>query len=67
MSNRPNAASHWRAAAVMLRFAWSADPRQVLLAFGLFALEALALTLDRPVSKPYQLEPGHDWRLDPVV
>ena len=45
MSNRPNAASHWRAAAVMLRFAWTADPRQVLLAFGLFALEALVLTL----------------------
>ncbi len=45
MSNRPTAASHWQAAALMLRFAWSADPRQVLLAFGLFALEALALTL----------------------
>jgi ATP-binding cassette subfamily B protein len=29
----------------MLRFAWSADRRQALLAFGLFALEALALTL----------------------
>lgn len=45
MPNQPTAASHWRAAAVMLRFAWSADPRQALLAFGLFALEALALTL----------------------
>jgi len=45
MFNRPTRAGHWRAAAVMLRFAWSADPRQALLAFGLFALEALALTL----------------------
>lgn len=33
----------------------------------LYGPEALALTLDRPVSKPYQLEPGHDWRLDPVT
>lgn len=33
----------------------------------LYGPEALALTLDRPTSKPYQLEPGHDWRLDPVV
>lgn len=32
----------------------------------LYGPEALALTLDRPISKPYQLEPGHDWRLDPL-
>ena len=33
----------------------------------LYGPEALALTLDRPRSKPYQLEPGHDWRLDAAV
>lgn len=33
----------------------------------LYGPEALALTLDQPVSKPYQLEPGHDWRLDPLT
>jgi pimeloyl-ACP methyl ester carboxylesterase len=27
--------------------------------------EALALTIDRPVSKPYQLEPSHRWRIEP--
>lgn len=45
MHNRSTAAGHWRATAVMLRFAWQADPRQALLAFGLFALETVALTL----------------------
>ena len=45
MTNQPTPASHWRAAAVMLRFAWAADPREALLAFGLFALEALLLAL----------------------
>ena len=29
--------------------------------------EALALTIDRPVSKPYQLEPSHNWRIEPVT
>lgn len=43
--DRPAPASNWRAAAVMLGFAWQADPRQALLAFVLFALEALALAL----------------------
>lgn len=28
--------------------------------------EALALTIDRPRSKPYQLDPSHRWRIDPV-
>ena len=32
----------------------------------LYGPEALALTLDRPRSKPYQLDPGHDWRLEPL-
>lgn len=32
----------------------------------LYGPEALARTLDRPRSKPYQLEPGHRWRLEPV-
>lgn len=26
--------------------------------------EAIALTIDRPVSKPYQLEPTHRWRIE---
>ena len=43
--DQPTPASDWRAAAVMLGFAWQADPRQALLAFALFALEALALAL----------------------
>ena len=29
--------------------------------------EALALTIDRPTSKPYQLEPTHRWRIEPVA
>src|SRR3546814_19068806 len=29
--------------------------------------EALALTIDRPRSKPYQLEPAHDWRIEPTA
>lgn len=28
--------------------------------------EAIALTLDGPRDKPYQLEPGHDWRIDAI-
>jgi pimeloyl-ACP methyl ester carboxylesterase len=28
--------------------------------------EALALTIDRPRSKPYQLEPSHRWRIEPT-
>mgnify|MGYP007100960576 CR=1 FL=1 len=28
--------------------------------------EAIALTLDKPRSKPYQLVPGHTFRLDPL-
>lgn len=27
--------------------------------------DALALTIDRPRSKPYQLEPRHHWRIEP--
>ena len=42
---RPAAANRWRAATVMLGFAWQADSRQALLAFGLFALDALLLAL----------------------
>jgi pimeloyl-ACP methyl ester carboxylesterase len=30
----------------------------------LYGPEALALTLDRPRSKPYQLQAGHAWRLE---
>jgi pimeloyl-ACP methyl ester carboxylesterase len=29
--------------------------------------EALALTLDRPRSRPYELRAGHPWRLESVV
>lgn len=32
--------------------------------FDLYGPEALALTLDRPRSKPYELIPGHHWRVD---
>lgn len=32
---------------------------------ALYGPEALALTLDRPRSKPYQLHAGHAWRLEP--
>jgi len=28
--------------------------------------EALALTIDRPRSKPYQLDPTHRWRIEPT-
>lgn len=28
--------------------------------------EALALTIDRPRSKPYQLDPSHRWRIEPT-
>lgn len=28
--------------------------------------EALALTVDHPVSKPYQLDPSHQWRIEPA-
>ncbi|HEU5082160.1 MAG TPA: alpha/beta hydrolase [Acidimicrobiales bacterium] len=28
--------------------------------------EALALTVDRPRSKPYQLDPSHRWRIEPT-
>jgi len=28
--------------------------------------DALALTIDRPQSKPYQLEPRHQWRIEPT-
>jgi pimeloyl-ACP methyl ester carboxylesterase len=28
--------------------------------------EAIALTIDRPRSKPYQLEPTHRWRIEPT-
>lgn len=31
----------------------------------LYGPEALALTLDRPRSKPYELQAGHAWRLEP--
>lgn len=34
---------------------------------SLYGPEALALTLDRSRSKPYQLEPGHRWRLEPIT
>ena len=33
---------------------------------ALYGPEALALTLDRPRSKPYQLQAGHVWRLEPT-
>jgi pimeloyl-ACP methyl ester carboxylesterase len=29
--------------------------------------EAIALTIDRPTSKPYQLEPSHRWRIEPTA
>lgn len=29
--------------------------------------EALALTIDHPRSKPYQLEPSHSWRVEPLT
>jgi pimeloyl-ACP methyl ester carboxylesterase len=29
--------------------------------------DALALTIDRPQSKPYQLEPRHRWRIEPTA
>ncbi|MEZ4634735.1 MAG: ABC transporter ATP-binding protein [Caldilineaceae bacterium] len=45
MSKRSTSAGPWQAAAVMLRFAWAADRREAVLAFVLFALETLALTL----------------------
>lgn len=45
MADRPAAASRLRAAAVMLRVAWAADPWRTMLAFGLFTLEALAQAL----------------------
>lgn len=32
----------------------------------LYGPESLARTLDRPRSKPYQLDPGHDWRMVPL-
>lgn len=44
-SDQPTPAGYGRAAAVMLGFAWRADRGQALLAFGLFALEALTLAL----------------------
>jgi pimeloyl-ACP methyl ester carboxylesterase len=34
---------------------------------GCYGPEAIALTLDRPQSKPYQLEPGHRWRIEPTA
>lgn len=33
----------------------------------LYGPEALALTLDRPRSKPYELQAGHPWRLEPPI
>lgn len=32
----------------------------------LYGPEALALTLDKPTSRPYQLQAGHAWRLEPA-
>src|SRR5690349_8059214 len=44
MADQPAPAGPLRAAAAMLRIAWTVDPRQALLALAIFSLEALAAT-----------------------